>query len=72
MNFCLQTTLACEHASKDGFCTGKRCAKLLDEIRGPRGPKGPPGVCPRCGGTGGIAWDPETDTSWCGKCGWRG
>lgn len=32
MNFCLQTTLACEYASEAGFCMESRCVKILDEI----------------------------------------
>ena len=32
MNFCLQTTLACECASEAGFCMESRCVKILDEI----------------------------------------
>ena len=32
MNFCLQTTLTCEYASKAGFCMESRCVKILDEI----------------------------------------
>ena len=32
MNFCLQTTLACKHASEGGFCMESRCVKILDEI----------------------------------------
>lgn len=74
MNFCLQTTLACEYASEAGFCMESRCVKILDEILvkagGSAGKKGPPGACPRCGAAG-VIWFSKEDKSFCQKCGWN-
>ena len=74
MNFCLQTTLACKHASEGGFCMESRCVKILDEIL----PKtrealacpaeGRPGTCPKCDSTE-IYWDSKCDVFLCRKCG---
>lgn len=37
---------------------------------GPQGTKGPQGVCPSCGKGDQMTWDPETDSTRCGNCGW--
>lgn len=37
---------------------------------GPKGKRGQPGVCPNCGKGDLLTWNPDTDVSTCGNCGW--